>query len=80
MLAFFKGKGLFSRLIRWRTWGIYSHVAWVEPDGTIYESWHRKDPITKRTGPRKGHIGDLHMNGTNVDLFPWIFAPTNMPR
>jgi hypothetical protein len=69
MLAFFKGKSFFSRLIKWRTWGVYSHVGWVEPDGVIYESWHRKDLITGHNGPRRGMIGDLHKPGTQVDLF-----------
>ena len=85
MLAYFKGKSFVSRLIKWRTWGKYSHVAWiVDRDfqyidlqgdeqlveaGTIYESWHRKSKGAKRSGVRKGTAGDLHKPGTVVDLY-----------
>ena len=69
MIAYFKGKSLVSRLIRWRTWGVYSHVAWIEPDGTIWESWHRKGKGAKRNGVRRGVAGDLHKPGTMVDLY-----------
>lgn len=69
MLAFFRGTSLVSRLIKWRTWGLYSHVGWVERDGTIRESWHKPDPVTGHNGPRKGLIGDLHVHGTVIDLF-----------
>lgn len=69
MLAYFRGKSLVSRLIKWRTWGEYSHVAWIEPDGTIYESWHRREKGAIRNGVRKGFAGDLHTNGTPIDLY-----------
>jgi hypothetical protein len=69
MLAYFRGKSAVSKIIKWRTWGQYSHVGWVEPTGEIFESWHKKDPITGRNGPREGHIGDIHTAGTQVDLF-----------
>lgn len=85
MLAYFKGKSFVSKLIRWRTWGTYSHVAWIVdrdfpyidlqgdpqtvPAGTIYESWHRKSKGTRRNGVRKGTAGDLHKPGTEVDLY-----------
>ena len=85
MLAYFKGKSFVSRLIKWRTWGKYSHVAWINerdflyvdlqgdsrhiPAGTIYESWHRKSKGAKRSGVRKGTAGDLHKPGTVVDLY-----------
>ncbi|QBG47814.1 hypothetical protein EGM51_10580 [Verrucomicrobia bacterium S94] len=83
MIAYFKGKSLVSRLIKWRTWGDYSHVAWIVdrdfsfmhhgrhyfiPAGTIYESWHRKAKGASRRGVRKGVAGDLHTPGTEVDL------------
>lgn len=35
---FYKGKSLVSKLIKWRTNGIYSHVS-VELDGVVYEAW-----------------------------------------
>lgn len=85
MIAYFRGKSLVSRMIRWRTWGKYSHVAWIVdrdfdytdpngrkvliPAGTIYESWHRKAKGAKRSGVRKGVAGDLHKPGTSLDLY-----------
>lgn len=69
MLAYFRGKSIVSKLIKWRTWGEYSHVAWIEPDGTIYESWHKKAKGADRNGVRKGLAGDLHTNGTPIDLY-----------
>ncbi len=85
MIAYFKGKSFFSRLIKWRTWGQYSHVAWIVdrdfdcrdqhgertiiPAGTIYESWIKKSEGAARSGVRKGMIGDLHTPGTPMDLY-----------
>ncbi len=85
MIAYFKGKSWVSRLIKWRTWGEYSHVAWIVdrdvtvkvqtgieviiPAGTIYESWHKKSKGARRNGVRKGVAGDLHKPGTVVDLY-----------
>jgi hypothetical protein len=84
MIAYFNGKSLVSKIIKWRTWGSYSHVAWiVDRDftyragdgrqrtvmaGTIYESWHKKTKGAPRRGVRKGFAGDLHKAGTPVDL------------
>ena len=83
MIAYFKGKSFISRLIKWRTWGKYSHVAWIVDRefsfmhkgrhyvieaGTIYESWHKKSKGAKRRGVRKGIAGDLHKPGTEIDL------------
>lgn len=80
MIAYFRGKSLVSRAIRWRTWGDYSHVAWIVdkpvmvddkliPAGTIYESWHIQAAWDKRNGVRRGYAGDLHKPGTEVDLY-----------
>lgn len=84
MLAYFRGKSWVSKFIKWRTWGKYSHVAWIVdrdftfdysdgirtiPAGTIYESWHKKSKGARRTGVRKGVAGDLHKPGTEVDLY-----------
>jgi len=75
MMAFFKGKSLASKAIMLRTFGQYSHAAWVKPDGTIYESIHKKDPITGHNGPRKGVIGDMHKTGTEVVLCSVLMQP-----
>jgi len=84
MLAYFNGKSLVSKLIKWRTWGKYSHVGWIVdrdvtidfdgeplliPGGTIYESWHIKSKGAARNGFRKGRAGTLHKPGTPVDLY-----------
>ena len=85
MIGYFRGKSFVSKCIRWRTWGSFSHVAWIVerdiwiqlapgkklfvPRGTIYESWHRKAKGAKRNGARKGIAGDLHKPGTLVDLY-----------
>jgi hypothetical protein len=85
MIAYFRGKSFVSKVIRWRTWGKYSHVAWIVgrevafaddlgrrvviPAGTIYESWHKKDKGAPRNGVRKGFAGGLHKPGTPIDLY-----------
>lgn len=37
ILAFSRGKGLWSAIIRWQTWSKYSHVAAVTPDA-VYDA------------------------------------------
>lgn len=34
-----KGKGIISKMIQWQTRSIYSHAAFLLPDGRILESW-----------------------------------------
>lgn len=56
----FKGTGWVSRLIRWQTNGVYSHMAVQYADGTIYEAWH-SPPKFRRRPPLT--------NWSNVDAF-----------
>lgn len=45
----FRGRGFISALIRWQTWGPYSHCALLYPDGeTIIEAWHRPSGVRKK--------------------------------
>lgn len=64
ILAFYKGKSIVSKLIRWFTRGDYSHVAVMFNDGFIVEAWH--NPSKVRT---ISHLGEGHEVGTVVDLY-----------
>src|SRR6056300_1291251 len=59
----FRGKGLLSTLIRWKTNSIYSHAAILLPDGkTIIESW-------QGAGVRKKIMTDWkYVDAYNIDL------------
>jgi uncharacterized protein YycO len=62
MIALYRGKSLFSRLIRWATWSEYSHAAWLDDDtGRIVEAWRR--------GVVDTTLGGDHTPGTRVDCF-----------
>jgi uncharacterized protein YycO len=41
MIALYKGKSIISRIIKSFTWSQYSHAAWIDDDGSVYEAWHR---------------------------------------
>lgn len=63
MIACYKGTSWVSRLIRWRDWSPYSHISWIEPDGTEYEScW----PNGVQRMPKWGMN---HTPGTEIDCF-----------
>lgn len=62
-LAFYKGTSLVSKLIRWQTRGVYSHVAFWMPDGSCMEA-------REFGGVR--HVANLsvrHTPGTEVDIY-----------
>lgn len=64
-LCGYKGKSFFpSKLIKWITWGDYSHVAIMLPDeaGLVYEAW---DSVGVR---RVNSLSDRHSDGTVVDV------------
>lgn len=63
-LAFYRGRSLVSKMIRWFTRGYYSHVAIILDDGRIVEAWH--SPARVRV---INHLGDGHERGTQVDVF-----------
>lgn len=61
-IALYRGKSLMSRLIKWRTWGDYSHASWICRDGTEIEAWSN--------GIRRVEaFGADHTKGTEVHLF-----------
>jgi len=65
--AFYRGRSIVSRLIQWRTWSPYSHVAFWEPLPTpgkylAMEAWWPDGVIVR--------LSDLgHKPGTVVDLY-----------
>jgi len=64
-VALYRGKSATSGIIRWVSWGIYSHAAVRLPEdgGIVYESW-------EGVGVRKcSNLSDGHTPGTRVDLF-----------
>ena len=63
-LLFCRGHGLISALIRWQTWGRYSHVA-IEIGGWVYEA-------VPRRGVRKTPAAKY--NWVNVDVFTTDFG------
>jgi len=63
-LAFYKGKSLVSRLIRWKTRGKYSHVAIMFDDGRILEAWHAPSSVRWIKSLCDGHTAE-----TPVDIF-----------
>lgn len=63
-LAFYQGRSFVSRLIRFVTWGKYSHVAVILDDGRILEAWHKPSGVRWIS-----HLGDGHQVGTLVDVF-----------
>lgn len=63
-LAFYRGRSFISRLIRWVTWGKYSHVAVILDDGRILEAWHEPNGVRWIE-----HLGEGHQPGTLVDVF-----------
>lgn len=63
-LAFYQGRSLVSRLIRFVTWGKYSHVAVMLDDGRILEAWHKPNGVRLIS-----HLGEGHEVGTLVDVY-----------
>lgn len=63
-LAFYKGKSIISRLIRWKTRGEYSHVAVMFDDGRILEAWQGTNSVRWIKS-----LSDGHTAGTVVDIY-----------
>ncbi len=59
----YQGISFVSRLIRWQTRSIYSHVAVELPNGTMIEAWH-KGGVIHREDFHEGHT-----TGTKVTVF-----------
>ena len=63
MIGLYRGRSFLSRAIQWRTWSVYSHAAWIDDDGSVYEAWYPH-------GVR--HLANVnvgHSPGTVVDVF-----------
>jgi len=63
MILLYKGKSWISKVIKWQTFGSYSHAAWWLRDGTVIEAWH-KGGVTHNDSP-----ATLHTPGTEIDVF-----------
>jgi hypothetical protein len=63
MILLYKGKSTISKLIKWQTFGSYSHAAWWLRDGTVVEAWH-KGGVSHNDSP-----ATLHTPGTEIDIF-----------
>lgn len=63
MIALYKGKSIVSGIIRWITWGQYSHASWIRDDYKEYESWQLSGVVFNPLW------GSRHTPGTEVDLY-----------
>jgi uncharacterized protein YycO len=59
----YKGKSIISRLIRFQTRSVYSHIAFELDDGLTVEAWN------KGGVSRSENYATLHTKGTEVDVF-----------
>lgn len=62
-LAFYRGKSLISKLIRWQTFGEYSHVGLLLADESIIEAWHVGGVLHNPA------LNTVHTTGTEVDIY-----------
>jgi hypothetical protein len=75
MILLYKGKSWISKLIKWQTFGQYSHAAWWCQDGTVIEAWHTqtengKLKIKLKEGvQRHDSPATIHTPGTEIDVF-----------
>ena len=63
-IAQYKGKSFVSRLIKFITWGQYSHTAIILGDGRIVEAWQGSNSV--RVIPS---LSDGHKPGTHIDVY-----------
>ncbi len=59
----YKGTGLISKAIRWRTRSPWSHVAVLLPDQRVVEAWHRGGVVLASS------LSENHAPGTEVSVF-----------
>jgi hypothetical protein len=62
MIAAYRGVSLVSRAIRWFSREVYSHISWIEFDGSEFEAWVQGVTYTPT-------FGAAHTPGTEIDLF-----------
>lgn len=63
-VAFYKGKSLTSKLIKWKTRGPYSHASIIFGNGDILEAWESTNSVRYIK-----NLSDGHTPGTEVDIF-----------
>ena len=61
LIALYRGTSTLSTIIKWRTWGDYSHASWITEEGREIEAWTK--------GMREVDFGEDHTPNTIVDLF-----------
>jgi uncharacterized protein YycO len=62
-ILLYRGISAGSRLIRWMNWSDYSHAAWEDGDGAVYEAWIGSGVREVKS------LHDQHTPGTTVDVF-----------
>ena len=67
-LAQYRGRSIVSKLIRWQSWGPYSHSAWLCDDGSVWESNMSKHGKSRGLG-NVPSLSTTHTPGTVVDLY-----------
>jgi len=85
-IALYQGISIESKVIRWQTRSIYSHVVAILPDGSVIEAWHKGgvSHIQPKTDGFKVNIllsclSKNHTPCTKVDIFE-IEIPENMEQ
>jgi len=68
-LAFYRGRSLVSKAIKWFTRSEYSHVAYIAESGYVYEAWRPR--VRKCVSVHHGHTP-----GTILDLYRWNMTDT----
>ena len=63
-IAQYKGKSFISSLIKFVTWGTYSHTAIMLSDTEIVEAWEGSNSVRIIRG-----LDDGHKIGTSVDIY-----------
>ena len=62
MILLYKGVSRFSRVIRFFNWSEYSHAAWMDDDGSVWQAW--KSGVTHDPAISYGH-----RPGTQVEIY-----------
>lgn len=63
-IALYQGKSIISKLIKWKTRGVYSHASIIFSDGKVLEAWQGSNSVRYIN-----NISDGHSEGTPVDIF-----------
>ena len=69
---FYEGKSLVSRLIKWRTYSIYSHVS-IQIDNEIIESWvgGGQSGVVISTDPLTYHKKGTNITTIEIEMKNW---------